>query len=70
MPKRLTKKLYRVFLCDKLASLDDMARDPTPVTRETHLNFIRLQAELTKELYKLDNDLNGGTVVMFTAPKE
>lgn len=70
MPKRLIKKLYRCYLCDMLNRLEEMTEDPAPVTRDTKLRFMDLQFELIREVYKLDNDQNGGAFVMFTAPKQ
>ena len=55
---KTTKEKYRAKLIELVELLAELAEMPSmTVTRDTAINVLRLDFELRRELYKLDNDI-------------
>ncbi len=55
---KMTKEKYRAKLIEKAELLAELAETPSmAVTKDAVINVLRLDFELCRELYKLDNDI-------------
>ena len=66
--KRMTSERYRKYLCGILESLEELTEAPSDTaTRDSFVCTLRLQFEITRELYKLDHENDVGKVTLYDA---
>lgn len=55
--KQMTSERYREYLCGLLKSLEELTEAPSATaTKDSFVNTLHLQFEITRELYRLDKE--------------